>query len=461
MMKRWSEPTKSILLIFLISISFVLTSMLWNYQPQFELISPPTYTASDKVGQPKQIEELVEPRAIVFHYGLNRHTKAVYNDAQYRVITSQMNKWYFYDFVAYPLTDDKWESLTRTTKGVEIQFGAAVPVSVISQLVTFRGDMQEQMKGIERIWLYYEEAEGVVYALFISNQDRQVVRARTVVDPKDLEDSYLSLGKYLPEQILKVYKEDDSLARRNSSMTFWQIFYLPKEAQKMREFNYNYLPITDKQFIDTYFLDPSLVRQIIERDGTMIYTDGNRSIQIRQGQQAMTFTSPALEEAETLLTNEDKLRESIAFVNQHLGWTDEFRFESLEERGESGAQITFRQHIGAYPVVSNEGHELDQIQVTLEQGQVISVKRSLVDLDTFFQYKDITIMSAEELYHYLESEEVDTSEISNIYLAYHLNVLPGYAELKPSWVVEKWGTLYEVIDARSRIPGRGKENGLE
>ncbi len=459
-MKRWKEPVKTILLDLLVLASFVLTSMLWNNQPQFEVIAPATYVESKLTGQSRQLDDLVTPESIIFHYGGARHTKANTNDSQYRLLRAEMAKWYFYDFTAYPMPKEKWQALTHDKPGLEIRYGSTVPIPVISQLFTFRGEMDEKIKGIDRIWLYYEESEDIVYALFISGKDQQVIRAKTVVTPKDLRESYLPLGRYLPEEILKVVEREPENSN-SQARAFWDNFYLPKDTLKMRKYRYNFLPITDRDLIETFFLDPTLIRQIVERDGTVIYTDGSRSVQIRPERKSMIFTDPALPQRHEPLTNEDTLLAAITFVNKHIGWTDTYRFEQIEKREGEGDQVSFRQYIGAYPLVSEDGQNTDQIALTLEQGQVVTMKRSMIDLDAYIDYQEWSVMSGPELYQKLRQRKVDVKLVKNAYLGYQSRVMRGFVELTPVWVVEKITGEMLVLDAKSTEPKGGRGSGLE
>ncbi len=460
-MRQWKEHAKSVLLNVLVLTSFFLSAMLWNNQPRFEPIEPAKYVKSKPV-QTKQLEELVTPESVIFHYGEERHTRAFSTDAHYRLIKDEMVKWIFFDFFYYPLTEEKWGELTRNNLGLEIQFRSTVPMSVLNQLFTFRDEKYEQLKGIDRLWLYYEEKEDLVYALFISSEEEQVLRARTAISPKDLRESYLPAGKPMPEQILKVVKNRRALPAVGQQSPFWHVYYLPKDQSRMQQFLYNYLPITEDELIEAYFLDRTLVRQIVERDKTVIYTDGSRSIQLRPDQLMVTYTDPAFHQVTREFSDEEKLKGAVSFINKHLGWTDDYHFETIKKSYNDKDLITFRQYIGAYPLVSSDGYQLDTITITSEAGQVVAMSRSMLDLDKFIDHKEWVIMSGPELFQMIRDNQLaDTSRITNAYLAYQAKVHQGYVELGPVWVVElsdQTKPLY--INARS-LQGGGKSNGLE
>lgn len=461
-MRNWLESGKTILLNLLILISFVLTSILWNNQPEFQLIEPFTYTKTKQV-QEKQLEDLLRPDSVVFHYGENKHTRAFANNDWYRYITKEMAKWYFYDFAPHPLSKTEWEELTQKRVGLEILYRDSVPISIINKVFTFRGEVYDQLKQMDRLWLYYDEKNDVVFALFMSKRDKQVVRARTVVSAKDLQESYLPVGRRLPEQIMKVVadsNQDKGNPVYDRTNPFWQIYYLPKEPLTMRQYRYNYLPISESELMEAFFLDRALVRQIVERDGTNIFTDGSRAIQMGQSAQSITFTDPAIQQGKSEITEEEKVRSGISFINQHLGWTDEYLFEKIEKSDGQGDEITFRLFVGAYPLIGMNREPLDSIRVTLEEGQIVSMKRSLMDLDKYIDFQEWTILSGSDLFSYLRYKNIDTSRVNNAYLGYQIKMFQGYVELNPVWVVETVDDRQYVFSARSLKAG-GKEHGLE
>ncbi len=461
-MRQSMEAAKTILLCLLIIASFVLTSILWGNTPEFQLIEPATYTKTKPV-HTKQLEELVMPESIIFHFGEGRHTRAFSTDGGYRIITTEMAKWYFYDFSYYPLPRIKWEELTQTNIGLEIQYRDAVPVSLMNQLFTFRGEMSEQLKNIDRLWIYYDKEDDVVYALFMSQKDKQVIRARTVVSAKDLQNSYLPLGRTLPEQYLKVVAVEDrekEIPPQDRLKNFWEIYYLPKEEATMRQYLYNYLPITTEELIEAFFLDRTLVRQIMERDGTIIFTDGSRSVQMRRDLQTITFTDPAFQQGRSDLSEEEKVRGAISFINKHLGWTDDYRFEKIEAGDSQGEEVRFRHYVGAYPLINRDGEQIDAISVTMEEGQIVTMNRSLISLDKFIDYRDWKVMSGSELFKHLRANNIDTNRVKNAYLAYQTKLYQGYSELTPVWVVDLIDGTQWIVNARSLTTG-GKANGLE
>ncbi|WP_035296446.1 YycH family regulatory protein [Brevibacillus thermoruber] len=460
-MKQWKEPAKTVLLNLLVLTSFCLTALLWSNQPKFQFIEPAQYKESKPV-QEKQLEELVTPESVIFHYGQNRHTKANATDGQFRVIVQvEMPKWIFLDFVPYPLTTDKWEAIAREKQGVEIRFRSSVPMSVVGRLVTIRDESEARLKSIDRLWLYYEEEEDVVYALFISTEEERVMRARTSISPKDLRQSYLPTGNAMPEQILKVVGPPRSMPTVEQRYALGDMYYLPKNQTRMQAFRYSYQTLTNDQLIDAYFLDRTLVRQIMERDKTLIFTDGSRSILLRSEQQAITFTDPAFQPGGQELTDEEKVKGAVSFINKHVGWTGDFHFETIKRSYNEKDVITFRQYVGAYPLVSQDGYPIDVIRITSEAGQVVTMDRSLLDLDRYIDNHEWIVMSGPELYQYIRDKQLaDTEQITNAYLAYETRTTPEYVELTPVWVVEIANRANLYIPARVQRGG-GQAHGLE
>lgn len=461
-MKRWLEPAKTVILCLLVVASFCLTAAIWINQPNFQMIEPAKYTESKPVFE-KQLEKIITPSAVVFHYGQDRHTKAVATDGQFSMIMREMPRWIFLDFSPYTMTQDKWQEIAREKLGLEVRFRSNIPLAAVGRLVTFREDYNIPLKGIDRIWLYHEPEEDLVYALFLSGEEEKVVRSRTSISPKDLRDSYLANGNQMPEQIMKVVipKRYAYASPAEKGQTYWHMYYLPKHQIRMHQFSYSYEPVSVERVIEAYFLDPSLVRQIMERDKTVIYTDGSRSIQVRSEQMAITFTDPAYQQRAVQLSDTEKLQAAVSFVNKHLGWLDDYYFERFRKSYNDKDVMTFRQYVGAYPLVSKGDKPVDTIEITSEAGQVVTMNRSLLDLDSYVAHKDWKVMSGPELYNLIRERNLaNTDEITNAYLAYQTLVAEDTIDLIPTWVVEvsNQPTLY--IPARS-TEGGGGSIGLE
>lgn len=461
-MKRWLEPAKSVILSLLVVVSFCLTGLIWSNQPNFQFIEPVQYTESAPV-QERTLDKLVAPQEVVFHYGTDRHTKAVSTDAQYSVIVREMAKWIFLDFSSYTLTDEKWEEIAREKFGVEVRFRGSIPWEVVGQLVTFRDEYSGQLNAVDRIWLYYEQEEDQVYALFLSENEAKVVRSRTSISLKDLRESYLATGDLMPEQIMKIVKleKSGSSFAETSPSTYWEMYYLPKNQLTMLRFRYSYSTVTNDRLMEAFFLDQSLVRRILERDKTVILTDGSRSIQIRSEQQAITFTDPVYQQRSEEQSDEEKLQGATTFINKHLGWMDEYSFERIQKSYNDKDVITFRQYLGAYPLVSRGTKRIDKVEIISEAGQVVTMNRSLLDLEKYINDDEWKVMSGPELYQMIREKNLaDTEAITNAYLAYQTEVTEEYVELVPTWVIEvaNQPTLY--IPANSG-QGGGGSSGLE
>ncbi|MFD2368906.1 YycH family regulatory protein [Brevibacillus sp. GCM10020057] len=461
-MMRWLEPAKTVLLNVLVLASFCLTALLWSNQPKFQFIEPAQYTESKPV-QEKQLIQLVTPESVVFHYGEDRHTKAVSTDGPYSMIVREMSKWIFLDFTPYTLTNEKWGEIAREKMGLEVRFKSTVPLSIVGRLVTFRDEYDSQIKGVDRLWLYYEKDEDLVYALFLSTEEGKLMRSRTSISLKDLRDSYLATGNPMPEQIMKIVRPERPYSPLEGTAAVWSTYYLPKNQMRMQQYRFSYETISNERLIEAYFLDPSLVRQIMERDKTVIFTDGSRSVQLRSEQQAFTFTDPAYQQSVQELSDEEKVQSAVTFINKHLGWLGDYHFERMKKSYNEKDLITFRQYLGAYPLISENQNEkpIDTIQITSEAGQVVTMSRSLINLNKYIANKSWTVMSGPELYQLIRDRKLaNTEQITNAFLAYQTRFGDGYVDLMPIWVVQMANQSDLFISAQAN-QGGGKAHGLE
>src|SRR5699024_12631729 len=64
------ETIKSFILVVLVGVSFLLSFILWTYQPKYDQFYDTSYVNEVEVGgEEKTKNELMEPRSVMFHNG--------------------------------------------------------------------------------------------------------------------------------------------------------------------------------------------------------------------------------------------------------------------------------------------------------------------------------------------------------------------------------------------------------
>ncbi|AMA71480.1 MULTISPECIES: YycH family regulatory protein [Aneurinibacillus] len=435
------EKIKTILLTFLIIISLVLSGLLWNSTPQLENLAPSDYVAPPPAGHKYEVTDVIRPKAFILHTGNGRHMKAAVESGTYKKIQYEMDTWYFYDFARTRLTKEEWENIINKKKAVEIVYSHEIPADIMPELFTVRGRGAEEFRSASRILLYESREKNIVNALFISDRDQQVVRAHTSVTVGQM-DSILSPNylTHLPEQMMyRAFVHHREEAIHSNRYAFYQPIYLPKEREKMSRYRYFYQPLTVRQVLEAMFVDVSLTRQVTERDGTTIYTNGSQSVSIPAARNYLLYRYPVheWEQAETKQANYEALNSALSFVNRHGGWTGRYYLESVdmvEPERERTVTYRFRQYIGAYPLFS-DGPDENTISVRVSGGTVSELYYPMRQLDVYFERVPVTVVSGEELIKRLEELGISRQQVVSIELGLCTRPVYDFIEMKPCWTV--------------------------
>jgi regulatory protein YycH of two-component signal transduction system YycFG len=422
------EKGKTILLNLLILISFILSGVLVNSQPNYEVLHPSHYVSAQPIGDTREIKELIKPSSLIFHFGNKRMTGAYPDTTTYRVITREMDKWYFFNPIKQTLSEEQWDHLVNEKKGIEIFYPDPIPMDTLQELFAFRGKTDNLMTSVKRIFVFIDEKENEANALFINGDGTQVVQAHTAVTAHDLESFYLKLGNSMPEQMVIQPKPNHFLS-----------FYIPSKPTAMKDYRFFYQPISISQMNQTLFVDPSMTREITERDGTKIYTDGSKAVSIPKDQRTIYFHDPMTDPASTSSPDNNLLR-VINFVNEHGGWSGNYYFESAKKvPTQMEETYLFRSYVDSYPIYGEENGELGFIQVDTDHANVSGYFRSLIQLDMYFDHKDVQVMSGSDLLNVLHQKGIRLAQITNISLGYEAMMDNNHVRLFPKWVIKQEG----------------------
>jgi regulatory protein YycH of two-component signal transduction system YycFG len=426
------EMIKTIFLTALVIVSLLQSWLLAYRIPAFDTVEPTNYLKPEKLGEEKKWTDIVSPYRIVFHYGDNGHTLLFPTTTYYQMVVRALVDRSF-DVLQESKADAvDWSRMYEQTKGIELQFDTSVSLHTLGRWTSLAGSYAQDVR-VDRVWLYYDESRNDMRALWISDADGRVYATRTDF-PQELLQRYLAIGQYQSKYSYIKTSIEDSVP---------QGYYLPDEPILMAKYRLFYQPITADQMKTILFVDPSIVKQIQERDGSMIYTDGNRGLQIHPGERGFTYNSPvppSESEQQTADAKTENLPLAVQFVNQHGGWNGTFRIYDRSEDPQGVERMMFRQYFGAYPIFEMEDPIFSEVQIGMLGGSVSTYSRSLLqmDVDAVIEEESIRTADKAELLAQLEAAGLAPSEIRNVRLAYQAELSNEFVDLVPVWMIETY-----------------------
>lgn len=198
--------------------------------------------------------------------------------------------------------------------------------------------------------------------------------------------------------------------------------------------------------LQTFFVDYNMARIVEERDGSLIYTDGNKGLRLTA--HSLEYSHPRIEEGQSTLSYSAALKNCSYLLSFHGGWSPGLRLQSISFTGRG------------------------------DHSYYSSRWRMFHDGRPMFSAKPTRMLFNDEgLIHYSRSLYFPTDEGGSVYFARrarpwnnalqralaHIDAqLPG---LRPKLRLEEMGTGYAVIKTDSGIRGEPvwhiRINGIE
>ncbi|MCQ6563445.1 YycH family regulatory protein [Paenibacillus mendelii] len=426
------EKTKTWMLAALVLLSLLQSYLLAYSIPGLGATFSPRqdYIKTEQMGKEEQVDNVIFPEDMVLHFGENKHT-VLYPDMNfYNLIYDRMKGREFKGFQRNNIYVVDWDTVRERDIGVELRFGGGVPVELLGEAFKLDGDLTFLNDVINRIWIYKNDDRDEVRTYFFSADGSTVyesVRADLTVN--DVQN-YVGFGEFwTPYQFV-----DDGL-------------YIPTEPLQAVESVVGYETYTPEQMQRNLFLDPSETRAINDRNGSQIYTDGKRGLQVELDGKWISYTDPVAGQG-----NEDNLSAnvyaSIQFINQHGGWDGLHRYLQpgpLTE-GQAVRSIRYQQYYGSYPVVPAKPFLFGQMQLRLQQGVVSEYERSLITLNEKADSKEVRWLPGGDSLHVTLSNYSRRSEVAAIYPAALVSQLKeSKLRFKPVWVVRLMDGTQDVL----------------
>lgn len=308
-------------------------------------------------------------------------------------------------------------------KGLEVFFPTPLPANLLKQLFNIEsGD--------------FSLLDGKLIDSFILVDDGQLS-----VYLVDSEKSLYKIGKDSKRNLNSIIKEIEEsnpplYAGLTADVNLKVVgdVYVSLAPYELPMYSLKEEQIQEEQIASKFFPDFSITRRIQERDGTVIYTDGQQGLRF-YGSGAFEYNMPVPKEAKKAQSFYESFVTAVDFVATHGGWPKDAYLSSYSEiKGASGPAHIFKFKIGVngFKVVNGD----DLISVTVEGNQVKNYYRN-----QSFSIKQIGILDlmtpVEALNTAVATKNIKA--IEDIYPAY----IEEQDELKPVWIVETEGM--EVI----------------
>ncbi|MFB5269402.1 YycH family regulatory protein [Paenibacillus enshidis] len=381
------------------------------------LTSETSYVQTENMGQEQSVEDLIFPDRMIIHMGENKHTVFYPGTTFYDLILSRLEGRIFESYQRRSIQSADWNAIREKNKGIELSFSGGVPVTLLERLMRITPDPVFRAETINRIWIYTDSQASKTHALFFSTRGDVVYEATQADLTVEDVQQHVAFGISSP-----LYEMVDGQ------------YYIPQEDLEVEQPVVLSGLFTIEQMQRNLFFDPGITRNIQEKDGSEIYTDSKRSLQVKQEQRWMSYTDPAAPSSEESDTVRDLLA-GVEFVNQHGGWDGRYRL-AMQSSLDYGTKVSFQQYYKSFPMMDKPSFRFGTILLEMQQETASVYERSLLYLKGGEDSaKKVMLPGGEKLKQQL-AKQAEGQAVTGISPAYMPKLTDQGIELVPVWRVK-------------------------
>lgn len=432
------EKIKSLALALLVVCSLIQSYFLIYQLPGSNPVvkTENDYIRTENMGASLEAETMLFPAQIAVHMGEGKHTLFYPDSTFYNLIYSRLKGRQFDGFQRYAVDNVNWTEIRSQNIGVELEFGGGVPIGLLQRVMQIASDPLFDAESINRLLIYNTGTEDQVRVFFFSSRGDVVYEAtKADLTMQDVQQQ-VDFGKdWVPYMLEEGY-------------------YLPEQVVDMVQVGLGIGLYSTEQMQRSLFFDPSITRYIREKDGSEIYTDGKRSLQVRQDRNWINYTDPAAPSAGENSPSKNVLS-AVDFVNQHGGWNGKYRLEQMNDgAGGNQQRVVFQQYYGtgpsgAFPILDLAAFHYGVISLEVRQGTITGYERSLIyDAGEGWEKQVVSLPGGQPLREQLAKLK-EEARIARLYPAYVPSLTDQGLLLKPMWVVELGNGATRVLSVNS------------
>lgn len=441
---RYIEQIKSIVLLFLVLLSIVLTFSIWTYTPSLQVIEESQQVDQLVVGKKKELAEIIKPYRIIMRE--QNEWKGTIGSTTINDFVEMMTDWKFSDLIPVQnnMSDKKINEFIRANQRITLFFSEKVPVNVFHSIVPFSQDELPEM-GFNKIILDWSKmnANKTLMVYFLSEESRTLYSTEVKMSDIYFQSTVLNTLKGLV-----AYQEIE----RSNGLSL----YIPKDEIELVQYTYYIDEIHADTFRDILFYDPSIVRKNVENQDLVKYTDGMTLMTVDVKNRYLNYVNPSSESLVELPSSR-LLLDSYEFVNEHGGFTGDYRLTSINNQKHVVEYQLYKQ---GFPVFSVD--TTTRITTTWGENQLFRYKRPyfILDLDINSEKIQRKMTSGLQVIEFIQkNKQLQLDEVDDIILGYYLkpNDNDLLFTLEPSWFAVSQGSWKRITPEAIG----GGNNGLE
>ncbi|MBS4201327.1 hypothetical protein KHA93_16950 [Bacillus sp. FJAT-49732] len=442
------ETVKSIVLTVLVAFSALLTWNLWTYQPKYEFPNN-KYVHEISIADTRDVSQLIKPLQVLYHIDDGHYGTVLEEDINN--LLKEMSKWNFYNIGSARILEPyQIEQRTTANNTIDIIYPGVVPFELYKGVLHFEADVLPNAS-FDRIVINLDKnTKSSATVSFISTNEGRVYDSN--VNPDKVAS--LLIESKRKKNVFDEYKAFELRGQDGPNRTI----YLPIEEQEVEWFKYRIEYTNPDKFKNALFRDPKKVRRDDILPNEEQYTDDRSVMNVDSSTNIIDYINPGQETVTgTPSINSNVLKRSIDFVNEHGGWTDNYRYFDMSVFEK---KTVFQLFLQNYPVFNEQG--MANILQLWSNEEIFQYKRPYFSKQLEIPPRKTKVLPSGEsvLNSLLKEPDFKPDMLESILVGYRLSKDSENTEiidLKPSWYY-LYGGSWIRFDQDEK---RGDMGGLE
>ncbi|WP_422124664.1 YycH family regulatory protein [Planococcus sp. X10-3] len=420
---KYIEQIKSIVLFLLVSLSIGLTFIIWNFTPSTLVAIEPSPAIDIDVGETKKIEQIVQPTKILYH---NEATvNGTVNKDEIDLFLSLMRQqWEISDLSLQTdeATAEEMTEIMHAPSRAVLYYPGNVPFPVFDTLMEI-SDTNVPEATFNRMVVNWESAaNGELVIHFVNSESGRIYQGTVQInDFASFEESIINPAEQYP-----LYITDESIGMLP--------IYVPADTMDTSSYVYLYEETPLEEYARGLFagsVEPA--RNLI--DGG--YTDNTGAfLEKESALKSLNYVQSKAETADPAIPSE-LVFNTIGFINDHGGWTNEYRYFGMEPISQ---EIEYRLFINNLPVFGSSISTAMDVQWGMAGGeeQVFRYDRPIYVLEPTGRTIDKDLASGTTVLAALSRlEEEEKAAVTDVIPGYELvrnsNDVDRLMLVEPTW----------------------------
>ncbi|MBP2078640.1 YycH family regulatory protein [Oceanobacillus polygoni] len=418
------ETAKTLILIVLIGTSLLLTLGTGSYKPSQKALDNVTIDEVDIGGTEETKKSIIEPLDIILH--ANGSYYGFKDPAERERLYERMNSWSLSDVTIHSVADR-----TPNDYEVELIFPENFPVELLGSIFTLADEDVPLPENalFERIYIKFD-VDTATLLVEVVTDDGGLVKAK-VNDTNDFNHLWAYMGGF-DLDTFRLYTLMDE-GGKNIYLPTGEIV-LPKKTMSFKR-------IEPPDMRDVLFDTPSVVSESRTPEIGETYFTDSRQMRVDEDGISMEYVNILTGDNNTdnpWLSPTALLDRSILQINNHKGWTSDYR---LAELNSMQNLVRYRMYYEGYPIFNRDN--MSMIEQVLNSQQLIEYRRPLIILaQSVINETPIELASGEVIKRdIIDNPDYSEDNVQAVTLGYRLKIDTDFSynenvELEPVWYIK-------------------------